>query len=283
MISGKMEFQHSWFGYRRKQLVSCSVNILNPFRQIRDLQMATSQPLGFFIENIAAALAAVGIAEYYTWKLTLVLATSIPIAAGVLWLISRRLQPAIEAQKRALNEASKFADMAINAVDTVKVFNGQDHEVRQYVATIKKAAKLYMIQANANSLQMGFSRFLLIVLFVAGFWYGLVLYNEGGLTPGNVLTTFYSFLMANQAVELLLPQLLVLSKGMSAGETLKQIIGEMNDERRVSKITGSRRPTSCAGDIEVTKVNGAISQVVDLSLTITGYLRISLESEPTGT
>lgn len=218
--------------------------------------MATSQPLGFFIQDIAAALAAVSIALYYSWKLTLVLSTSIPVTAGVLLLISRRLQPAIEAQRRQLNQASQFANTAINALDTVKVFNGQDHEVRQYVTAIKTAAKSYLVQANANALQMGFSHFLLIVMFMAGFWYGLVLYNEGGLTPGSVLTTFYAYLMANQAVESLLPQWLVLSKGMSAGETLKQIIGELNDEGGVAKVTGSRRPESCAGDIEVANVNG---------------------------
>lgn len=229
--------------------------MLIPSRHVRELQMATSQPLGFFLQHIAAALAATGIALYYSWKLTLVLSTSIPIAALFLWLISRRLQPAIEAQKRELNEASKYANTAINAVDTVKVFNGQDNEVWQYTSAIKTAAKSYLIQANANALQMGFSRFLLIVMFVAGFWYGLVLYKEGGLSPGNVFTTFYSFLMANQAVQSLLPQWLILSKGMSAGKTLKQIMGGMNDKRRVSKITGSRQLESCAGDIEVINVS----------------------------
>lgn len=170
-------------------------------------------------------------------------------------LISRRLQPAIEAQRRQLNQASQFANAAINAIDTVKVFNGQDHEVRQYVAAIKTAAKSYLVQANTSALQMGFSQFLLVAMFMAGFWYGLVLYNEGGLTPGSVLTTFYAYLMANLAVESLLPQWLVLSKGMSAGEALKQIIGEINDERGMAKITGSRWPETCAGDVEISNVS----------------------------
>lgn len=215
--------------------------------------MAASQPLGFFIEDTVAALAALGIAFYYSWNLTLVILAFVPLTVTLLAAITRKLQPAIEMQKRDLSEASKYSNTAIKEVDTVKVFNGQDQEIWQYACAIKKAAKSYMVQVNANSLQMGITRFVTTAMFVVGFWYGIVLVRQG-LGPGSVLTTFYSCLMATQAAEALLPQWLVLSKGMSAGKTLRNILIQLQAGRIMSKITGTLKPTTCQGDVEVSKV-----------------------------
>lgn len=216
--------------------------------------MATSQPMGFFVKDVAAAVMAIGIAFYYSWKLTLVLSLSVPTASLVLWLISRRLQPAIEAQRRELNIASKYTNTAFHAIDTVKVFNGQNHEIRQYASAINAAGLSYMIQGQVRASQMGTARFLVVVMFMAGFWYGLKLHKDGELTPGDVITTFYSFLMGNQAVTSLLAQYVILCKGKSAGATLGRIIGELNNTLPLSKVAGSRTLEVCDGDIEVTNV-----------------------------
>jgi ATP-binding cassette, subfamily B (MDR/TAP), member 1 len=229
------------------------VPLLTGSRQIRELQMATSQPLGFFIEDTAAALAAIGIAFYYSWNLTLVILAFVPITIVILAVITRKLPPAIESQKRDLDEASNYSHTAITAVETVKIFNGQDQEVWQYARAVKRAAKSYMIQAHANSLQMGITRFMTTGMFVVGFWYGIALVRQG-LSPGNVLTTFYSCLMATEAAEALLPQWLVLSKGMSAGETLRHMLLQMDRGRRVSRMMGTLKPATCSGDVEVSNV-----------------------------
>jgi ATP-binding cassette, subfamily B (MDR/TAP), member 1 len=135
----------------------------------------------------------------------------------------------------------------------VKVYNGQDQEIWQYKRAIKKAANSYMVQANANSLQIGITRFMNTAMFVVGFWYGIVLVRQG-LGPGSVLTTFYSCLMATQAAEALLPQWLVLSKGVFAGKTLRHILLQLERGRIVPKMTGTSRPITCQGDVEVSRV-----------------------------
>lgn len=197
---------------------------------------------------------AIGIAFYYSWKLTLVLSLSVPTASLVLWVVSRRLQPAIEAQRRELNRASKYANTAFHAIDTVKVFNGQNHEIRQYVSAINSAGLSYIIQGQVRASQTGSTRFLVVAMFMAGFWYGLTLYKHGELTPGDVITTFYSFLMGNQAVTSILAQYVILCKGKSAGAILETIVGELNNTLPLSKIAGTRTLEVCDGDVEVTNV-----------------------------
>jgi ATP-binding cassette subfamily B (MDR/TAP) protein 1 len=221
--------------------------------QIRELQLSVSQPLGFLLFETVSAITALGTALYFSWNLTLVIIATFPLAGGILYLISRKLTPAIEAQKRELTEASKLANTAVTAIETVKAFNGQDQEVWQYLSAIKRSTAYYMVQARASALQFGITKFIMVAIFVQGFWYGISLVDHG-LSAGRVLTTFYACMMGMQALEIVLPQWLVLAKGMSAGATLKSIKDEVDRGKNVSKVEGSLKLASCDGDIEVNEV-----------------------------
>lgn len=213
-----------------------------------------SQPLGFVVDEVAATLFSLGVAFYYTWKLTLVILAIFPVVAVVLHFVTRKLTDSIENQKMELTQASKFANTAITAIDTVKAFNGQNQEIWQYYTATKAAAVYYLQQAWINALQFGITKFAITVVFVQGFWYGLTLVDQG-LTAGHVLTTFWAVLTAVQAIEVIMPQWLVLNKGMSAGETLETIRSQLARGRTIAKMDGSLKPESCLGDIEVKDVS----------------------------
>jgi ATP-binding cassette subfamily B (MDR/TAP) protein 1 len=179
---------------------------------------------------------------------------TIPFAMLLLSWLSRDLGPAIEAQNIELARASKCANTAMSSITVVKAFNGQDLEVWQYCSIVKAAASKYLIQARANALQYGITNFLMIALFVEAFWFGLILIRQG-LIPGNVLTTFYCCLYAMQSAEIILPQWMVLKKGMSAGHNLQTIIYAT---RRFDDATGQQSaviPPFRGGDIEFKDVS----------------------------
>ncbi|KAF5618531.1 STE6 [Fusarium sp. NRRL 52700] len=241
----------AWFDSQSEGISSLLIRIQT---QTRELQLASSQVLGLLVGDIITSIASLGIALYYSWKLTLVLLATLPISAIILSLATKRLEPAIQAQKRELAVASKFAVASITAVDLVKVFNGYDQEVWQYYPAAKAAAKHYLIQAQCNALQMGYVAFWVVAMFVVGFWYGVVLVNNDGLAAGSVLTTFYATLAAFQGIEALMPQWLVLAKGMSAGNFLSSITRNVRNGEIVKPMTGALRPLSCSGDIELKDV-----------------------------
>ena len=193
-------------------------------------------------------------ALFFSWNLTLVIVATFPLAGILLWLTSRGLTAAIEAQKRELSRATKHANTAVAAIDIVKAFNAQDQEVWQYYCTIRKITIHYLKQARANAMQFGVTKFLVVGIFVQGFWYGIYLVNKG-LSPGNVVTTFYSCLTAIQALEVMLPQILVLTKGWSAGATLKDIINQIQQGGKAMDMGGTLKPNSCSGDIEMKDVS----------------------------
>lgn len=221
--------------------------------QIRELQLAASQPIGLLFFQFVATLSSLGVALFFSWKLTLVIIATFPLAAISLYLISRGLTPAIEAQKRELSRATKYANTAVTAIDTVKAFNAQDQEIWQYASTINNVTMHYLKQARANAMQFGLTKFLVVVIFVQGFWYGIFLVNRG-ISPGNVVTAFYSCLTAIQALEVMLPQVLVLTRGMSAGATLRNIMDQIQSGGTAMGMGGTLQPDSCSGDVEMNDV-----------------------------
>ncbi|ESZ90092.1 hypothetical protein SBOR_9525 [Sclerotinia borealis F-4128] len=253
MFAGMLEKDLEWFDLRKDGIGSLLIRIET---QIRELQLSTSQPLGFLLFETAGAVAALGTAFFYSWNLTLVIIAGFPIAGGILYLISKKMGPAIEAQKRELSQASKFTNTAITAIDTVKAFNGQDQEVWQYFLAIKRSTVCYMIQARSNAIQFGITKFVMVAIFVQGFWYGISLVDHG-LDAGKVLTTFYSCLTGMMAIEVVLPQWHVLAKGMSAGATLKSIMNQVDRGGIANKTEESVTPENCSGDIEVNDVTFA--------------------------
>lgn len=224
----------------------------NENRQIRELQMSISQPFGLLAQESSAVIFSLALGFYSSWQLTFVIFATFPVAALALWLVSKDLSAAIEEQKCDLTLASRDANSAIASITAVKAYNGQNHEVWQYLNSANAATKSYLKQARANALQFGVVKFFTIGLFVQGFWYGLYLVRKG-LDPGHVVTTFFACLSAIQAAEVILPQWLVLSKGMSAGASLKTITAESAEIWREKQISGLR-PHHCQGEIEIKSV-----------------------------
>ncbi|KAI9762777.1 MAG: hypothetical protein M4579_000129 [Chaenotheca gracillima] len=252
LFDDMMEKDMEWYDVRK---IGIGALIPRLQAQIRELQIATSQPMGFLTQYSVTGVAALGVAFYYSWNLTLVTLSTVPIAAVALSFISNQMQPSIETQKEGLSQASKFSTNALASIEVVKCFNGEDHEVWQYAQAIRGAARYYLRQAHSNALQIGVVRLVILGMFVQGFWYGSTLVQPGGKSAGDVLTTFWSALMATQAIEQILPQMLVLEKGRAAGATLKAIMEKMEHGRKVTNMHGHQKPGYCNGDIEIREVS----------------------------
>lgn len=184
------------------------------------------------------------------------LISTLPLSLIILSLATRQLEPAIQAQKSHLEKATRLATASVTAIDLVRVFNGFDGELRRYRDALGWAKGRYLVQARCNSIQMGYIAFWIVTMFVLGFWYGSILVRNG-LPPGHVVTTLYSTLAAFQGIESLVPQWLVLSKGMSAGSFLSSIT--VKSETSGSKaFLGMDPPITrlehCVGDVQFDSV-----------------------------
>ncbi|KAJ4418058.1 ATP-dependent permease [Gnomoniopsis sp. IMI 355080] len=245
----------AWFDSQEKGVSSALSTIQF---ETRDLQLAASQVFGFLVTDICIAIGCLVLALYYSWELTLVLLGTVPVSMAVLVLVDRGLDAAIEAQKTELAQAAKVVTAAVTAIDLVKVYNGFDNEVWQYMQIVKRARTHFLQQARRNSMQMGYIKFWMVGLFVVGFYFAVYLVNKGSITAGESMTTFYSAMTALQALEGFGPQWIVLAKGISAGKSLQTIALDMAQRHKKSRgMKGSLRPEKCSGDIELHNVSFA--------------------------
>jgi len=197
-------------------------------------------------------LASLGVAMYYCWSLTLVVMASAPLTAVILAFISARMQPYILGQVKAMEEASKTAIGAFAAIETVKLFNGQEVEIARYMEPLRSAYEFYMKQVRTNTFQNGFATFMTYTVFVQGFWYGSHLVSTGKESAGTIVTTFFSALTAAQAIQAVLPQFQVMEKGRAAGTALRLLAEDFKQNENRDTDTSSE---TCVGHIEFRDVS----------------------------
>jgi ATP-binding cassette subfamily B (MDR/TAP) protein 1 len=173
------------------------------------------------------------------------------------------MQPHIDRQKSYLSRASKTASCAISSIETVKAFNGQFYERSAFAKAIWCATKEYKSQARLNALQLGIARIFTLGMFVQGFWYGSKLVRErgGSFTPADIMTTFWSCFMTTQALELIMPQMILLEKGKAAVAGLRTLLASGDGSYRRY---GGYMPPMCSGEIEVKGASFSVLQITFL-------------------
>ncbi|GKZ25602.1 hypothetical protein AbraIFM66951_002991 [Aspergillus brasiliensis] len=225
--------------------------------QIDDLQKATSQPLGLALQYIFRAIFSLALAFLTSWNLTLVTLAGIPFLSAALSFLSTKTNSCMEAQKTELGHLSLIVDNTTSSIDSVKSFNGQDTEMRNFVSSVDNAALHYLKRARFTSLQISILRLMTFGMFVQGFWYGSSLATSGVLSAGEVLRTFWACLAAAQSMEFLMPQIVVLAKGKDAALSLIHALNSESEDTVRGEGRGSVYPKFCEGDIEVSNVSFA--------------------------
>ncbi|EER45495.1 ABC a-pheromone efflux pump AtrD [Histoplasma capsulatum H143] len=156
----------SWFEMKQDGVLALLPRLQT---QIRDLQLATSQPLGCVLQRVVTFVTALILALYTSWKLTLVSLASVPICAIVVVVISRKIQPSIQAYEAELTRTSKLVSSSFSCIDAVKYFNGRNFEAQQYFLGILAATRWYRNEALGQALQIGCVRLMIFGMFVQGF------------------------------------------------------------------------------------------------------------------
>lgn len=248
LYHGLLEKDIEWYDMRKNGIGALLPRLQ---AQIRELQLATSQPLGALFALSSTTITSLAQAFFYSWDLTLVTIATVPVIMGLVIWVGSGTQSAIERQQAKLTEAQKFSTNAFSAIETVKCFNGQGFELKKYMQRISEAAVWYYRVANKNSMQTGLIVLLSSSMFVQGFYYGGVLVSKGKKSSGDVITTFLSAIGAFQALQSILPQMIVLEKGRTAGSTLRAVMAQVQSGLSVQRRLDLLTPASCRGDIDV--------------------------------
>lgn len=201
-----------------------------------------------------ACITALAIGFHYCWSLTLIVLAFFPISALFLSLLTLHSRQHIHDQEAELITASKQAVAAFQAIETVKCFNSQDIETRIYTNAISRAAVYAYRQARITASQIGFARFVSLLMFTAGFWYGSHLVITGRESTGNVITAIFSALTATGSLQSILPYINLIEKGKAAGAGLQSLVTLIDKDTSASSLEGSTL-AGCNGHIEFIEVS----------------------------
>lgn len=204
--------------------------------------------MGLVFQFSVTFLVSLGIALKYSWSLTLITLASLPIVVAVVALVAPRMQRNINLEKTHLAHAASHLIRAVTAITTVKAFNAQAHEITRFDAILNFATTAYLRLAQINGLQQGVVRFVVLAMFVQGFWYGGSLVSKGELDPGTVIMVFWSALMAVSSLQNISPQMIILEKGKAASSELSLLCP--NTHKQVEPAVEATR----VGDMELKNV-----------------------------
>lgn len=153
-----------------------------------------------------------------------------------------------------LQELLKYVANAIENIDTVKYFTGEEHEVRLFTKAATAAANLYNRVANFRSIQIGIMQFFTLSIFFQAFWYGSHLVHSKGKDVGDIMTTFWGAIMAIQGITGFLPQLIVIQRGRIASTQLQNMLMEGANIDEHEDADGKLKSMRCKGDVSFREV-----------------------------
>ncbi len=208
---------------RRAAKCPCDVLTRGDDRETDDVRIACGRIMGLAVQALATFLSCLALALAKSWKLSLVTLSALPLIVGVQILTNMVANPLYVKERRAFAEASTDIERTTNVISTVKAFNAQRKEGDRFDAAVDRANKSLCTQSVVWGLSLGSNQFILLAMFILGFWYGAKLVRSGEATVGNVMTVFWACLLAGTSLQSLVPDLVYVQHGKTSMASLMTI------------------------------------------------------------
>ncbi|TFY57705.1 hypothetical protein EVJ58_g6862 [Rhodofomes roseus] len=241
-------------------------------RETDEVRMASSLASGFIIQYLTTSITCLILAFVQSWSLTLIILSAVPVLM-VIQTASQIFAGAHLGVERATTAtAATLVDRAVAAIATVKAFNAETHEQE----TIGRVLDAMQVAANKCITVWGITsslgQFVMMAMFVQGFWFGSKLVRDGTITPGAVMSVFWACLIATSNLQMCIPQLIVLSKGKFSMAALLTLVESapaspvaQSNSTVHAPLKPTRRPThirkivpaKCRGEFELDGVTFA--------------------------
>ncbi|KAI0698978.1 P-loop containing nucleoside triphosphate hydrolase protein [Cerioporus squamosus] len=239
-------------------------------RETDEVRAASSLAAGMVIQYTTTFLTSLVLAFVWSWSLTLVILSAVPLLMIIQTLSQGFVGPRLAAERAHSASAATLVDRATAAIATVKAFNAEAHEEEQLGTTLEKIRRAAIKCHAVWGVSTCASQFVMMAMFVQAFWFGSKLVRDGTISPGTVMSVFWACLIATSNLQMCIPQLIVLTKGkfaMVSLMTLAQsqsnitpyggvLLSPTKSHRRPS-IFRKIRPDHCRGHFEFSDVSFA--------------------------
>ncbi|KAK9467033.1 P-loop containing nucleoside triphosphate hydrolase protein [Lipomyces arxii] len=218
-----------------------------------EFETALSSEFPFYMFAVWKLLSSLGIALYFSWKLSLVIIATFPLIAGVQILISRHLTGYKQSEQKMTSQMMSIVDWVVVSLQTVKLFNAQVIEVAKFSRFAEQSSNYRLKIARLEAIEQALVRFLVLLLFLEAFWYGGHLVKINDLSSGGVLTVFWSCNTLSHSLASISPRKISIEKAKVAAQSLWILAGNRNLNQKECGLAVDE----CQADIEFTNVTFA--------------------------
>ncbi|QUC21288.1 uncharacterized protein UV8b_05531 [Ustilaginoidea virens] len=213
-----------------------------------------SEKLGLIIQALSMFVSAFIVAFIVQWKLTLITLAIVPfnavITLGCIYLDAKY-------EYKMFNiyaESGSLAEEAFSTIRTAHAFSAFAQLTMRFDGILERARRLGKKKSLIYAILFPTEFFSIVAGYALAFWQGMRMYSTGEIqSPGTVVTVIFAVLVASQALTMIAPQTVAISKAMAAARDMfstidrKSAIDSLAEEG--TKITGFK------GDIKLRGVH----------------------------
>ncbi|SCV73934.1 BQ2448_6364 [Microbotryum intermedium] len=185
-------------------------------RETDDVRMATSATCGLVVQYLTSFLAALGISFYRSYILTFAVLACYPLIAFVVSSTESKAQALILEDREYSTKSASRLDRILGSIPTVKAFNAEEREVESFSSLTSIAFDVYNRLHFIWGLRSGIVQFIIMAMFVQGFWFGWWLVSHGKTSAQSINTCFWACLVASSYIQSCVPLLVTIEKGKVA-------------------------------------------------------------------
>ncbi|KAF7305096.1 hypothetical protein MKEN_01224800 [Mycena kentingensis (nom. inval.)] len=245
-------------------------------RETDEVREASSLAAGRIVQYLTTCITCLVLGFARSWSLTLVILSAVPLLVFIQILSQIFAGPLLNVERSTTAVAATEVDRAVAAISTVKAFNAQAYEQSNLAAALDRMTAATKKLNGVWSMTSGLAQFVMMGMFVQGFWFGSKLVRERQISPGDVMAVFWACLIATTNLQMCIPQFITLAKGKFAMVSLLTLVDNNDDDfgdvplnsdnkpqpsrslrKRPAHSLRKIRPMKCAGEFALHNISFA--------------------------
>ncbi|CDK26508.1 unnamed protein product [Kuraishia capsulata CBS 1993] len=194
-------------------------------RCIEELRKATSECSAIILLSILSILSLTVTSFRYSWSLTLVTLSSLPLIAVCAVVFGNLYQKYSRMENENSALVSKIIDWSVVSPIILKSFNSQNDEMKKFDVGAGKCRGAFLKASMYMSMNLAVLRTLGLLMFVQAFWFGSTMVRKGKISSGSVMSCFYACVSIIETLHSLTGQLAVFQKARISLEKIVGFIG----------------------------------------------------------
>ena len=185
---------------------------------------AVGQKLGLFVQLFATLFTGIVIGFWYSWELTLVTLSLVPILATIGGAGKRKGAANAAKEAAADADANAVTDELFAAIRTVAAFTGERRAEASYRASATLASLAGFHSRVVTGLGHGTVQLVLFSGYCIAMWFGSVLIRQGTINGGHVMSAFFSVMISASSLGQTAPCVDAFKRGCRAAGALFEAI-----------------------------------------------------------